>query len=81
MDGIVTDLARTLLSDILDYFIENDVHPGDEWSFSDDQTTFGLDFWGKDGTKFWLNLNRDGTIDIFWKRAGVIRLGKFKETP
>ena len=63
--------AAEILGEALDYFSSNDTDPGGEWAFCDDRSELGLDFRGKDGTKFWLDIKRDGTISIYWRPAGM----------
>lgn len=61
---------RNILAEIVDHFAITDSKPGNDWAFDDDQTSIGLDHRSVDGSKMWLDLNRDGTITIFWKKAG-----------
>lgn len=69
----------SLLGDILDHFRDAKTHPGDEWAFDEDHDSLCLDFWGGDGTKFWLDLQRDNTIHILWKHNGVVRQATYSE--
>lgn len=61
--------AAKVLGEILDHFVSNGTSPEDAWAFCDDYTSLGLDHRSPDGTKFWLDLNRDGTIHVLWKAA------------
>ena len=61
--------ARTLLTEIIDYFANCDEKPGDFWAHDDEFESYCLDHRSKDGTKFWLDLEKDGTISIMWKPA------------
>ena len=60
--------AKRILGEILDHFKKNDLNPEDAWAF--DYSSLGLDHQSPDGTKFWLDLDRDGTIMILWKPRG-----------
>ena len=59
--------AKIIMGEILDYFLDTDKTSDDAWCFSEDGSEFGLDHQSEDGTKFWLNLSRDGAITILWK--------------
>lgn len=74
--------AQTLLSEIVDYFAIGHNNPGDHWCHDEDGTTFALDYKGKDGRKFWLDLHKDGTVSIFWKRPdGTHEVLTLRDTP
>lgn len=62
-------MARADINEILDYFSRAEINPGSDWAFDEDQSSLGVDFRSSDGTKFWLDINRDGTLSIFWKPA------------
>lgn len=66
----MSERARQIIGEVLDHFRSPDRHLGDEWAFADDNSSMGLDHRSPDGTKFWLDLNRDGTIVILWKPPG-----------
>ncbi len=61
----------SVLAEVLDYFKAANLYPEDCWCFDDNDGSLGLDHRSADGTKFWLNLNRDGSIEIYWKPAGT----------
>lgn len=61
----------SLLAEILDHFDAAESSPGDNWAFCDDRSSLGLDYRSPDGTKFWLDINKDGTISIFWRPSGA----------
>jgi len=63
--------AKRLLNEVLDHFDSNNIHPDDAWAFADDKSGMGLDHRSADGTKFWLDIERDGTIRILWKPRGI----------
>ncbi len=65
--------AQRIIGEILDHFAENDLRPSDDWAFPDDFSSLCLDHQSSDGTKFWLDLERDGTISVLWKPAGAER--------
>ena len=62
--------AERILGEILDHFKKNDLKPEDAWAFPDDYSSLCLDHQSPDGTKFWLDIERDGTIMILWKPKG-----------
>lgn len=65
------DDAKRVLNEVLDYFQETNTSPGGWWAFPDDCSSLCLDFQAeKDPTKFWLDLERDGTVRIIWKPEG-----------
>lgn len=72
--------ATKMLSDALDHFRNGSISPGGDWTFSDDLESLCLDHRSPDGTKFWIDLQRDGTIIILWKPAGAERPEVFKFT-
>jgi hypothetical protein len=59
-----------MLPEILKYFAKSGLKPENNWAFSNDQSSFGLDHTSPDGTKFWLDLNDDNTITVFRKPIG-----------
>ena len=60
----------SVLAQVLDHFKAGGFYPENEWCFNDDDSTLGLDHRSPDGTKFWLDLNRDGSIEIYWRPGG-----------
>lgn len=63
---IVKD-ASSFLSEIIDYFATAKESPGDWWAHDDDFSSYCLDHRARDGTAFWLDLEKDGTIRVLWK--------------
>lgn len=63
--------GKEIVIAVLDHMQANDLRPEDAWAFSDDYESLGLDHRSPDGSKFWLDLDRDGTITILWKPAGA----------
>lgn len=62
--------AKQVLNEALDYFQRENESPGEWWAFPDDGSSLCLDYESeKDGTKFWLDIERDGTIHIMWRPA------------
>lgn len=59
-----------LLTEIIDYFATAKESPGDFWAHPDDLSSYCLDHQARDGTKFWIDLEKDGTIMVLWKPAG-----------
>lgn len=67
----MTHDAQQVLTEVLDYFQREDTTPGGRWAFPNDGSGLCLYFKSeKDGTKFWLDICRDGTIHIMWKPVG-----------
>ncbi len=62
--------AEQMLNEVLDHFARTRSHPGDDWAPSDDGDTLCLDY-AKDGVKFLIDLDRDGTITLLWKKTGT----------
>lgn len=62
----MSHIARKAIGEIIDRFADGKETPGDAWAPSEDRTSFGLDYQGRDGCKFWLDLDRDGTITLYW---------------
>lgn len=62
--------ATKILNEALDYFEKTETDPGGGWAFCDDYSSMGLDFKSPAGDKFWLDIERDGTILVMWKSAG-----------
>ncbi len=60
----------TVFGDLIDYLASGDLSLGEDWAASEDLDSYGLDWRAPDGTKFWLTLNRDGTIDVYWRPDG-----------
>lgn len=64
MDG------AAFLTEIIAYFSTAKESPGDAWAHPDDFSSYGLDHQSRDGTKFWIDLEQDGTIMVLWKPVG-----------
>lgn len=65
----MTDRSKGVLTEILDWFNETGKTPGDWWAPTDDRMSYGLDWRDDNGQrKFWLDLDKNGTVSIFWKR-------------
>lgn len=62
--------ATKIINDALDYFAKSETDPGGFWAFPDDGSSLGLDFRAKDDTVFWLDIDRDGTIQLVWRPSG-----------
>lgn len=63
--------GKDLLNEILDYFKDNErERPDRDWAFPEDYSSYCFDHRSRNGTKFWVDLERDGTIKIFWRKAG-----------
>lgn len=62
--------AKLVLNEILDYFQSNDRNPGGDWAFPDDFSSLCLDYRDRHDTKFWLDIERDGTIRLVWQPLG-----------
>jgi hypothetical protein len=74
--------AEQVLAEIIDHFADGDENPGDHWCPDEHRTSYGLDYKGKDGRKFWLDLDKDGTITVFWKRpSGDHSVVVFRQVP
>jgi len=65
----VADAAK-VLGEILDHFQKTERWPSDDWAFDDDYSSLCLDHQSRDGSKFWLDIERDGTLRVMWKSAG-----------
>ncbi|HYT41954.1 MAG TPA: hypothetical protein VEP90_06385 [Methylomirabilota bacterium] len=55
------------MTQIIDHFACAGESPGDWWAHDDDRTSYCLDHQSRDGTKFWIDLDKDGTITLLWK--------------
>jgi len=62
--------ASSLLTEIIDHFAHAKESPGDWWAHPDDFSSYCLDHQSHDGTIFWLDLEKDGTIRIVWRATG-----------
>jgi hypothetical protein len=62
--------AKQFLNEIIAHFAAAKEGPGQDWAHDDGFTSYCLDHLGSDGTKFWIDLEDDGTICILWKPAG-----------
>lgn len=58
--------AAIVLGKILDHFQQSDTRPGEDWAFDDEFSSLCLDYLSPHGAKFWLDIERDGTIRIIW---------------
>lgn len=76
-----TNDASAVLTEIIDYFATSEEGAGGEWAHPDDFSSYCLDFQGRDGTKFWLDLEKDGTIHLMWKRGDVVKSMNFGLLP
>ena len=63
--------ATKVINEILDHFQNNGEKPSDNWDFDDEFSSMCLDHQSSDGAKFWIDIERDGTIHILWKAAGA----------
>ncbi len=63
--------AQELLSAIIDHFADAKETPGDCWAPCDDHTSYSLDHRSRDGTKFWIDLDKSGEITLLWKPPGL----------
>lgn len=70
--------AKQMLNEALDHFQENNESPGGAWAFDDECQSLGLDYRSRDKCKFWLDLDRDGTVTILWKPVGADSPNVFK---
>jgi chromatin segregation and condensation protein Rec8/ScpA/Scc1 (kleisin family) len=69
--ALVTDDAKQVVNEVLDYFQKNGTDPGGWWAFPDDFSSLCLDFDStKDDTMFWLHIERDGTLRLVWRPKG-----------
>jgi len=59
-----------LINEMIDHFQSAGTSPNDCWASPDDMSSFGLDHQSPDGTKFWIDFERDGSIILLWKPAG-----------
>ncbi len=73
--------ASAVLTEIIDYFAASNEGAGGEWAHPDDFSSYCLDFQGEDGTKFWLDLEKDGTIHLMWKRGEAMKSMNFGLMP
>lgn len=62
--------AAALIGEILDYFDRTGKDPGGWWAPPEDGSGLGLYYPGEDGSSFTLDLERDGTIRLFWWEKG-----------
>jgi len=62
----MTDDIAALI-EIIAHFAKNDWRPGEDWAFPDDNSSLCLDHRLPDGTKFWLDIEKNG-ITIMWHR-------------
>lgn len=58
--------STKLLNDALDHFAKNDCYPGDWWAFTDDGSELCLEY-AEGDARFWIDLNRDGTVTLLWR--------------
>ena len=65
-----TSDAKQFLNEIIAHFATSKEGPGEDWAHDDAFTSYCLDHRAKDGTRFWIDLEDDGTISILWKPAG-----------
>ena len=70
MTRALTLEAAAMLTEIIDHFANTEERPED-WAHDDTGRSFCLDYRSKDGAKFWLDLDKDGTITVLWKPAGA----------
>lgn len=74
--------AVKVLNEAMDYFEKTETDPGGEWAFCEDYSSLGLDFRSPNGDAFWLDLERDGTILVMWKKAdGEVNSVTFVQQP
>ncbi len=66
-------MSSEFLSKIIDHFAESDDGPPGDWAHDTDCSSYALEHRGKDGTRFWIDLDKDGTISVLWKPAGMER--------
>lgn len=59
--------AKRFINEILDYFEKSDRDPGGDWAFPDDFSSLGLDFQGRDGAVFWIDIDREGHVKLVWR--------------
>ena len=60
--------GKDLINEILDYFKDNEhERPDRDWAFQEDFSSYNYDYQSRKGTKFWIDLERDGTIKVFWR--------------
>jgi len=60
--------AKALLTEIIDHFANSVDTPDSWWAHSDDGTAYCLDH-SSGSIKFWIDLDKDGTITLLWKRG------------
>lgn len=62
--------ASEILTEIINHFAKTGETPGDWWAHDDAFESYCLDHIGKDETKLWIDLNKDGSIGLLWKPQG-----------
>ncbi len=62
--------AKALLAEIIDHFASSEETPGDWWAPAEDHSSYNLQHDSKDGTRFWIDLDKDGTITLVWRPCG-----------
>lgn len=72
--------AAEFLTEIIDHFAHAKETPADWWAHDEAGESYCLDHLSRDGTKFWLDLDKNGTITILWKPANAsdAKVMKFK---
>lgn len=73
--------AANAMTAALEYFERTGRNPGDWWAFTDDQSEMCLEFNGNDGAKFWLDLNKDGTIQLMWRAPDTTKAESINFVP
>jgi hypothetical protein len=63
--------AKQFLNQIIAHFAIEEEGPGDWWAHDNEFTSYALQHDGKDGVRFWIDLEDDGTITVLWKPAGA----------
>lgn len=69
--------AAKALGEVIDHFAKTGTHPGDWWAPTEDGSELCLEHEGH-GVKFWLDINRDGTIELLWKPSAGAPVQTFK---
>ncbi len=70
MDVPFSMISAALLSEIIDHFASSEETPGDWWAPAEDRSSYNLQHDSKDGTRFCISLDKDGTITLVWKPRG-----------
>ena len=75
--------AEKLLGAILDHYQNNDTVPGEDWALDSEGESLCLDCLSPDGSKFWLDIERGGTIRVLWSpgNSGEVNLMTFVHQP